>query len=192
MTAYPPAVDGITVVKIGGGLTAIPHALDRVCAAVGKASRQHRLVVVPGGGPFADAVREFDRAVGLSAGAAHWMAILAMDQYAHVIADRMSEAVVVEEPGGVSEVVSGGQVAVIAPSRWMRSVDVLPHTWDLTSDSIAAFIAGALGAARLVLIKPAGSGDRVDSYFTTALPSDLPYTIVSWDRIEELWSQLSG
>ena len=45
-------------------------------------------------------------------------------------------------------------MAVLAPSRWMRAADVLPHDWDATSDSVAAFVAGALDAERLVLIKP--------------------------------------
>ena len=45
-------------------------------------------------------------------------------------------------------------VAVLAPYRWMRAADVLPHTWDATSDSVAAFVAGALDAERLVLVKP--------------------------------------
>ena len=56
---------------------------------------------MPGGGPFADAVREFDRAMGLSSDAAHWMAILAMDQYAHVLAERIPGATLIEEPGAL-------------------------------------------------------------------------------------------
>ena len=55
--------------------------------------RAHRIVVVPGGGPFADAVRDFDRSLGLSPHTAHWMALLAMDQYGHVLADRIPGAV---------------------------------------------------------------------------------------------------
>jgi aspartokinase-like uncharacterized kinase len=191
MRAAHRSTCGLTVIKIGGGLAAIPRALDRVCAAVGKASREYRLVVVPGGGPFADAVREFDTQAGLSADAAHWMAILAMDQYAHALAERIPGAVLVDEPGMISEAVCDGRVAVLAPSRWMRSADVLPHRWEVTSDSIAAFIAGALDAVRLVLVKPVDQS-AVDSYFGTALPADMPCVILSWDRIEELSSQLSG
>jgi aspartokinase-like uncharacterized kinase len=182
----------INVIKIGGGLTGIPAALGRVCAAVGAASGTHRLVVVPGGGPFADAVREFDHQVGLSADAAHWMAILAMDQYAHVLAARIPGAVLVEEPGGILAALDSGKVAVLAPTRWMRSADVLPHSWDVTSDSVAAFVAGALDATRLILVKPADQPDGVDPYFTTALPVGLPWVILGSNRIEELPQCLSG
>lgn len=169
----------------------MPQALDRVCAELSRASRNHRLLVVPGGGPFADAVREFERRVGISADAAHWMAILAMDQYAHVLAGRIAGAVLVDEPGAAKESVAPGRAVVLAPSRWMRSADVLPHSWDATSDSIAAFVAGALDAVRLILIKPATTGERVDAFFATALPRDLPYSVLEYDRVEQLTRQLS-
>jgi 5-(aminomethyl)-3-furanmethanol phosphate kinase len=192
MTAASPAAGAISVIKIGGGLAAVSGALDRVCCAVAQAARDHRVVVVPGGGPFADAVREFDRRVGVSADAAHWMAILAMDQYAHVLAGRIPGAVLVEEPGALSWAAGPSRVAVLAPSRWMRSADVLPHTWEVTSDSIAAFVAGALDAARLILIKPAEDGEPVDSYFATALPTGMSCLIIGYDQIEQLAERLTG
>jgi hypothetical protein len=74
----------------------------------------------------------------------------------------------------------------------MRSADVLPHTWEATSDSIAAFVAGALDAARLILIKPTTAGETMDTYFTTALPQGMPYSVIGYDRIEQLTRQLSG
>jgi len=119
------------------------------------------------------------------------MAILGMDQYAHVLADRMAGALLIEEPGEVWEALEGGRPAVLAPTRWMRSADALPHDWNVTSDSIAAFVAGALGAERLVLIKPGEQG-AVDPYFKTALPRGLPYLTLSWERLEELPVWLSG
>src|SRR3954469_2758433 len=188
----PRPSEGLAIVKIGGGLTWGPGALDRVCRTVGNLSRHWPLVVVPGGGPFADGIREFDRRMGLSPDAAHWMAILAMDQYAHVLASRIPDAVLVEEPGCIREAVAAAGAVVLAPSRWMRSADVLPHSWDVTSDSIAAFVAGALDARRLILIKSdVDAADPVDPYFFSAMPMGLPYSILSADRIEELGQELS-
>ena len=182
----------VTVIKIGGGLTWVPQALDRVCRAVGQASREWPIVVAPGGGPFADGVREFDRRVGVSSDVAHWMAILAMDQYAHVLASRIPGAVLVEEPGCIRETLDPAGAVVLAPSRWMRSADVLPHTWEVTSDSIAAFVAGALDARRLILIKPdSAASEPVDRYFSTALPAGMPYSIIGCDRIEELSQEIT-
>jgi aspartokinase-like uncharacterized kinase len=190
MMAYDAA--GFSVVKVGGGLSRVPGALERVCFALGALSQRHPIVVVPGGGPFADAVRVFEGQTTLSPTAAHWMAILAMDQYAHVLTDRLRGGVIVEEPGQIREVLSAGKIPILAPARWMRSADVLPHSWEVTSDSIAAFVAGALGAARLILIKPVDSDEAVDRYFRTALPAGMPCLIVSWERLEKLAMWLSG
>ena len=183
----------LSVIKIGGGLASEPGALDRVCRAVAASGCDHRILVVPGGGLFADTVREFDRAIGVSPDAAHWMSILAMDQYAHVLAERIPGAALIEEPGALFQALISSGVAVLAPSRWMRSADVLPHSWDVTSDSIAAFVAGALDAARLILIKPATElSDPVDPYFVTTLPAGMPYSILGCDRMDELATRLSG
>jgi aspartokinase-like uncharacterized kinase len=188
-----PRSAALSVIKIGGGLAKVPGALDRVCRAIGASGRDHRILVLPGGGPFANAVRDFDRTVGLSPDAAHWMAVLAMDQYAHVLAERIPGAALIEEPGALLHTLGPSGVAVLAPSRWMRSADALPHSWEVTSDSIAAFVAGALDAARLILIKPAAElPDPVDPYFATTLPAGLPYSTMRWDRIDDLAERLSG
>jgi 5-(aminomethyl)-3-furanmethanol phosphate kinase len=171
------------VIKIGGGLLGVPGALEAVCATVGAMGRREAIVVVPGGGPFADLVRELDRDAGLSADAAHWMAILAMDQYAHMLAERIDGAVLVEEVGAVAGELAAGRVVVLAPSRWLRAADPLPHSWDATSDSVAAFVAGALDARRLVLVKPAEVGeDGVDPCFWTVVPAGLEVSVVPWNR----------
>lgn len=180
-------VDPLVVVKLGGSLAAIPGALEAASSAVVDLARRHRVVVVPGGGAFADAVREMDRRLGLSDDAAHWMAILAMDQYGHLLAEQIERAVLVEEPGGIGAAVGAGRVAVLAPYRWMRSADVLPHTWEASSDSVAAFIAGALDAAHLVLVKPVDGEpqDMVDGCFTSVVPASLSWTAVGWRRFRE-------
>ena len=175
-----------TVVKVGGGLLGAPGALERVCAAVAALGRREPLVVVPGGGPLADAVRALDRAVGLSPEAAHWMAILAMDQYAHLLAERVPGGRLVEEPGAIAAVLSAGEIAVLAPSRWLRAADTLPHSWDATSVSVAAFVAGALDAVRLDLIKPAEGADAgVDACFADVVPAGLEVRILGWERFVE-------
>lgn len=179
-----------TVVKLGGGVLADEVQFDAALAAIGRAARDRRLLVVPGGGPFADAVRDADRRITLSADAAHWMAILAMDQYAHVIAERLTDGVLVSDPGGIWRALAAGRLPVLAPARWLREADPLPHSWDVTSDSVAAWVAGFLGAQRLVLVKPAGAtgGDLVDAYFDRALPAGVTSVIVPADQITVSWS----
>ena len=172
-----------TVVKIGGALLGVSGALEQVCAAVGAMGGRERTVVVPGGGPLADAVRELDRRLGLSPEAAHWMAILAMDQYAHLLTERIEGGRLVEEPGAIAGALEAGATAILAPSRWLRAADPLPHTWDATSDSVAAFVAGALDAERLVLVKPREVGEAgVDRCFTMVVPAGLDVRVIGWER----------
>lgn len=178
----------LAVVKVGGGLSATPGALDTVGRALAQAGHRYRILVVPGGGPFADQVRAFQQRDRLSADAAHWMAILAMDQYAHVLVERIPGAVLVEAPGAIAGGIGPAGVAVLAPYQWMRSADVLPHAWGATSDSVAAFVAGALDAAQLILVKPVDGAapELTDACFDSVKPVGLRCAVFGWQRIGEL------
>jgi aspartokinase-like uncharacterized kinase len=184
------------VVKVGGALLAhgdhFAAALDTIDAAAG----DRRLLVVPGGGPFADAVRDVDRRLHLADETAHWMAVLAMDQYAHLIVDRLAHGVLVADRDAIGAALDAGHVPVLTPFAWLRHVDPLPHSWDVTSDSIAAWVAGELGARRLVLIKPPGArrsgAELVDAHFSQALPTGLEVVALGGEQHESLRAQLFG
>ena len=177
-----------TVVKVGGGLLAKAGAFELVVEALTAFRPGRRLVVVPGGGPFADAVRQMFRRIKIGEDAAHWMAVLGMDQYAHALAARIADAALVESAAGITAALQTGQLPVLAPYRWLRAVDPLPHSWDVTSDSLAAWLTGALGARRVVLIKPADQDHEklVDSYFLRTLPPGVEHLIVTADDLGQL------
>ena len=140
------------VVKVGGSLLA-SGSLPSLLSTLGELARKHRLVVVPGGGPFADAVREACSLHDPGPSAAHWMAVLAMDQHAHLLAGLQPAARLVTGPDEVAKVLAEGLLPVLSPFRWLQAVDPLPHGWHVTSDSIAAWVAARLSARRLVLLK---------------------------------------
>lgn len=182
----PVNTESLTVAKVGGGLAASPDTLRRVGQAVARMAARTRLVVVPGGGPFADAVRAFDATHGLSKSAAHWMAILAMDQYAFALADVIPGGRLVEDGAGIHAAHTLGAIPILAPSRWLRAADELPHSWDVTSDSLAAYLAMLLGADELILVKPVSGGlELLDPYFTRALPAGVRWRVV--DPTTERW-----
>ena len=181
------------MVKVGGALLASPGHLDAVLAELADTASTRRLLVIPGGGPFADAVREVDRELTLSDEAAHWMAVLAMDQYAHLLVSRLRTAGLVSDAAAIAAQLDQGRLPVLAPFRWLRDADPLPHSWDVTSDSIAAWVAGEVGARRLVLVKPPGAGDQaVDSYFHRVLRPEMasPH-VVAADQIGALRRSLT-
>ena len=176
------------VVKLGGSLLKDVEEFDRVLSVLAEVARARRLLIVPGGGPFADAVRAVDARLRLSDDAAHWMAILAMDEHAHLIAERLVHGALVTSAAEIAHAQSSARIPVLAPYRWLREANPLPHSWDVTSDSIAAWCAQAVGASQLILIKPRGASgdDVVDRYFSRALPPGVSSACVPADEIDGL------
>ena len=189
------------VVKVGGGLLggrldeASPgrRALDAVMGALGDAAAR-RLVVVPGGGPFADAVRAADARDALGESEAHWMAVLAMEQMAHLLAAAHPAARLVDDAPSLWTALDAGHLAVLAPYHWLRAADPLPHSWAVTSDSIAAWFAGELGARRLVLVKPVAGelAAMVDAHFPHALPPGVRAAVVGAEPAAGFAAALAG
>lgn len=117
------------VLKLGGSLFEEASSVMRRVLDTGA-----DVLVVPGGGPFADLVRNIDKEHGLSADVSHWMAVLAMDQYAYYLHDKTGielTPLLVRKKG----------VRIILPYEVLRRQDELPHSWDVTSDTIAAWMA---------------------------------------------------
>jgi 5-(aminomethyl)-3-furanmethanol phosphate kinase len=135
----------LTVVKVGGGLGA--DALPALCNTLGELGERHPLLVVPGGAGFADAVREADRRFGLRPATAHRMAVLAMEQFGWLLSELIPGA---ERCADLAPVRAGG-TSVLFPAA--LALDPLPASWEVTSDSIAAWVAERAGAGRLVLVK---------------------------------------
>jgi aspartokinase-like uncharacterized kinase len=168
----------LTVVKVGGGLAreAGGGALRALCARIAEAGTRHPLLVVPGGAEFADTVREYDRRFSLRPQTAHGMAVLAMDQFGWALADLI--------PGAARCVdlrsLRTGVVSVLLPAALLQERDPLPQSWDVTSDSIAAWVAGAAGAGRLVLVKP------VAGLYRTWPPAGEPIDRLTVDELAAL------
>ncbi|MBS1213438.1 MAG: amino acid kinase [Proteobacteria bacterium] len=135
------------VVKLGGSLAdseALPLWLE--------ALKQCGVVIVPGGGPFADAVREAQGRWPFSDQTAHDMAILGMRQYGLMLAD-FGSLPVADEPHDLSAY--EGRCVVWLPMPDSLNAAGIQPSWDITSDSIAAWLAGRLQATNLLLIKHA-------------------------------------
>jgi aspartokinase-like uncharacterized kinase len=168
----------LTVVKVGGGLAREggDGALRALCTTIAVVGERHPLLVVPGGAHFADAVREHDRRFSLRPQTAHWMAILAMDQFGWALADLIPGAARCVDLGSVRD----GVVSVLLPAALLAQHDPLPESWAVTSDSIAAWVAGAAGADRLVLLKP------VAGLYRTWPPTGEPIERLTVDELAAL------
>jgi 5-(aminomethyl)-3-furanmethanol phosphate kinase len=145
----------LTVVKVGGGVAreAGDGALRTLCRAIGDTGARHSLLVVPGGAAFADAVREHDSRFDLRAVTAHRMAILAMEQFGWLLSDLIPGGVPCADLAAARAATARGRTPILLPAP-LLAADPLPASWAVTSDSIAAWVAGAAHAARVVLVKP--------------------------------------
>ncbi|HJJ34386.1 MAG: uridylate kinase [Methanocorpusculum sp.] len=135
-----------TVVKFGGSL------MDKAGEILAEIP-DGPILIVPGGGIFAD----FVRAQGADDETSHWKAIDAMEIFGRFLSTFgypvTRELTIPKEP------------SILLPKRLLEKADPLPHTWDVTSDSIAAWIAGLTGS-RLLVIKSTDSGeDLLDPVF---------------------------
>jgi len=153
-----PGPRPLWVVKLGGSLADWPD-LRRWVRLLGE-TRAVDLVVVPGGGPFADQVRAAQKRWRFDDDAAHRMAILGMEQYGLMLAGlsrgRLTAAA---SPAAIRTALRDGATPVWLPSAMCfadtRGKRQIAETWDMTSDSLAAWLAGRLRADHLVLVKSA-------------------------------------
>jgi aspartokinase-like uncharacterized kinase len=111
-------------------------------------------VIVPGGGPFADRVREAQRRDGFSDAEAHRRAILAMHEMARHFSRLEPALVCAGTLSGIRAALSRGRVPVWLPWRLCARDETIPRDWSITSDGLAARLAERLGHAPVVLVKP--------------------------------------
>ena len=142
----------LTVVKVGGSLAVYPEKLRSLCVKLSEVSEKHRIIMLPGGGEFADTVRNLDNRFNLSSAVSHRMAILAMDQYGFLLSDLLPNSPVADTFENVQKSLDLGKLPVFLPSHLLLSEDPLENSWGVTSDSIAVYIAGQLHAVKVVLL----------------------------------------
>ncbi|SPB19011.1 hypothetical protein NOV72_06212 [Caballeronia novacaledonica] len=139
------------VVKIGGSLShdpALREWLTRLWEVGGG-----RVVIVPGGGDFADAVRQYQQEWRFDDLAAHNMCLLAMAQYAILMQGVVPELVLASNEERIRRALRDGRVAVWVPTDLMRATPDSMTNWDTTSDSLAAWLSTLLNAERLMIVK---------------------------------------
>ncbi len=150
------------VLKVGGSLAEEPKLLITLCSKLSLFAKTFKLVVVPGGGKFADVVRDFDECFNLSSSISHRMAILAMDQFGMLLAQITPNSCATYLLNDAKQLSETDVVPILLPSRLMFNENPLKNSWDVTSDSIAVYVASRFKAAKLILVTD------VDGIFTEA------------------------
>ena len=145
------------VVKVGGSLLALPDLRRRLLDRLNRV-RTRRVILIVGGGEAADMVRRLDRTLELETKNAHWLAVRAMTFNSYLLEAILPDSQVVSSLAAYSSVWNAGRVPIQEPVAFLRDEEnstrpPLPHSWAVTSDTIAARLAQAAGARELVLLK---------------------------------------
>lgn len=191
-------MNAVRVAKVGGSLLDFP-SLPHVLRLWLEIEPPLATVLIAGGGTLADAIREVDARCGLGEETSHWRCIEALSETAKLLAGLLPEAKL--EVEGLASLIrrlssshvndeetkivdDSPTVIVFDLANFLRHEEPqfpapLPHTWAVTSDSLAARLAQLLAAQELVLFKSASGksyrtpaeateAEYVDAYFPQA------------------------
>lgn len=108
---------------------------------------------MPGGGAFADKVREYYAEYAFSDTAAHKMAIISEDMVGILIGEYLKNGILTDNLNKIQQILKQSKIPIFLPSKTLLKLDELPHTWDITSDSIAVYLANKLKISTVILVK---------------------------------------
>jgi aspartokinase-like uncharacterized kinase len=158
------------VAKIGGSLIRDAKVLAWIDALkqglAPRLAQQNRLIVVPGGGIFADGVRRLQEDLGFDDLVAHHMALLSMEQFGLALASLWPQLTRAATLAAIRRAWRMEKIPWWTPTQMTLAELAIPGSWDITSDSLSAWLAGLLKADRLLLIKSVDTAPGGDVHCT--------------------------
>jgi aspartokinase-like uncharacterized kinase len=155
----------VAVYKLGGSLLALPDLAARLRWLFERETTHFRPLLISGGGPAADIVREWDRLHGLGEERAHFLALESLRLNESLLAELLPNSRIVRNREDADRLWEAGEFPILCASDFVQTEELcaalrLPHTWEVTSDSIAAWVAAIWPADRLVMVKSVSLVDR--------------------------------
>lgn len=133
------------VVKIGGSLFP-EYAID-----LAKRLENTNSCIVLGGGEFANLIRKYDNEIKFTQETNHWTAIDCMDIIAKLVNDKVDSTKLAYSIDEVNQIADEGFTPIFVVSEFLKTEDFFECSWDVTSDSIAAYISHLLNAKLLIV-----------------------------------------
>jgi len=151
-----PWLDPPVVVKVGGSLFDWPELSSRLQSFLATLKGSN-VLLIPGGGPTADVIRQFDQCHHLGEETSHWLALRALALNARFLQIIVPSTQVVEGLNAARSCWRRGSTPILDMYRFARGdesrPDHLSHNWQVTSDSLAARVAVVAKASKLILLK---------------------------------------
>ncbi|MFW9847158.1 MAG: hypothetical protein ACFFD6_10445 [Candidatus Thorarchaeota archaeon] len=168
------------VIKVGGSLIDELYPARTLLKTIATIAEQRSVLVVPGGGAFADIIRVAHSKGFVSDSAAHWLAIKCMDLNAMIMADIQPSLNLCSEADAFDRWAEG-ESFIIQPYNLLKSYDRLPHSWGVTSDSIALWLGIQGDADAVVLLKSTDPftkrGSTIQSETEVVRPNSLQHLV---------------
>ena len=133
------------VVKIGGSLFP-DYAIE-----LAKQLKNTNSLIILGGGDFANLIRKYDEEIHFSQKTTHWAAIDCMDIIAKLVDDKVGSTKLAYSIEEANEISDDGFTPIFIVSRFLKTEDPFECSWDVTSDSIAAYVSHLLNAKLLIV-----------------------------------------
>ncbi|MAS84079.1 MAG: hypothetical protein CMF44_05470 [Legionellales bacterium] len=142
----------LTVIKLGGSLMRSSE-LQYWLNSIFQVKRNSILILVPGGGEFADSIRKIQNNSNFNDEIAHKLALLAMAQYGYFLTSINSNIKIIRNINNLSVKKDSYNSYLWLPDSLLDDSLEIPKTWDITSDSISLWLATKLFAKKLIIIK---------------------------------------
>ena len=162
------------IFKIGGKILEDTEDLDSTISQLTQLYDKgiiKRIILIPGGGSQANFVRKAYSELKLTEELGHWMAIISMDYNGIELGKKFPELHVIEDINKLKKL--DRTLSIFLPYQFLKEIDILPHSWDVTSDSISLFLAKELEIPHCFLIKDIdgilNSENRVIKEITTSV-----------------------
>jgi len=142
------------VFKIGGKILEDYKNLECTISQLKKLyddNTLQKIIIIPGGGSYANFIRSIDKKLVLGDDLAHWMAIFSMDYNGKELNKNFPDFECIDDFKNIQR--AKRIFCIFLPYNYLRKKDELPHSWDVTSDSIAIYIANKLNLNECYLIK---------------------------------------
>ncbi len=133
------------VVKIGGSL------FPNYAIELAKQLKSTNSLIVLGGGEFANLIRKYDSEINFSEETNHWTAIDCMDIIAKLVNDKVDSTKLAYTIDEAIKISDEGFTPIFVVSEFLRTEDPFECSWDVTSDSIAAYVSHLLNANLLIV-----------------------------------------
>jgi len=154
-------IEDIILVKLGGKILSnqkyLHSTLDQFETLLYQKKILKKVLLLPGGGNYANFVRKIDQKLSINEDLAHWSAILAMNWNGAELHDKVENSNLISKFSKLKKKLNDERILrnflIFQPLDFLMETDELPHTWDVTSDSIALYLAYKLELNRCFLIK---------------------------------------